>query len=259
MRVIKLKNNTDTAEYWVGVLIHPGETYQLQNDIELGLASTNVKVNSDIWSTPTRIVINDGNSDLSPKAGSDWLNGIDSSPKDSDSAALSRVKASSMGWTYEHQSFEFTTSQLGSMNHKRYDLTEFGFCIVKFYKDESGTECIDQTDADANCIKTVVDWEPTHDYELIGGSANWESILSSDVYLWIVGVPDIPYAYGGTKEMIVNCCLKRYENRVVSIDGRATKRLNYNSIYHTNKMRFILRHPAGFKFNPQINMEFYKL
>lgn len=180
-------------------------------------------------------------------------------PKDLESSALIRNKVSPIGWTYQHHSFEFSTSTIGSLNHKKFDLTDFGFCTLKFYKDESGTECTDQTDADSTCIKTVIDWEPTHDFELIGGVANWESVLNSEVFLWVVGVPNIPYAYGGTKEMISNCSLKHFLNREIGIDGRATKRLNYSASYHTNKLRFIFRHPAGFKFNPQINMEFYKL
>lgn len=76
MKTIRLKNNTQTADYWIGVLIQPGQYYQLQNDTDLHLAINEPKVNQDIWSTPANLIINDGISDLDPASGDKWLKGV---------------------------------------------------------------------------------------------------------------------------------------------------------------------------------------
>lgn len=79
MRIIKLKNNTEASSSWIGVTIGAGEYYQLQNEQDLNLAVSNVKVNQDIWSGA--IIINDGTVDLSAAAGDSWLKGNDTAPK----------------------------------------------------------------------------------------------------------------------------------------------------------------------------------
>ena len=48
--MIRLKNNTGAADYWIGVQIQPGEYYTLQNDLEISLAITSTKVDTDITS-----------------------------------------------------------------------------------------------------------------------------------------------------------------------------------------------------------------
>jgi len=92
MRVIKLKNNTVSADYWIGVQILPGEYYQLQNSQDLDLAIISQKVNQDIWSG--NLVINDGNSDLTMVGGDAWLKGVDNAPKNADGSLITTINSS---------------------------------------------------------------------------------------------------------------------------------------------------------------------
>lgn len=116
----------------------------------------------------------------------------------------------------------------------------------------SGTVTTDPTQA----VKTVLDWEPTYNYEIIGG---WIDIPPGIVgttpgvwYVCAIGLPDIPSAYGGSVGFVAPTDLALvYTNKVVS-DGRATQYLSYNATYHTNKMRWVFKHPTG--TNPRIQL-----
>ena len=180
-------------------------------------------------------------------------------PIDADNAPLTRNKVAPLGWCYQLHCVEFETTTLGSIYSKDASLSDFNFSTVKYYKDELGTQCSDQSDADANCIKTVVDWEPTHDYELICGSLKICSDITQDIRAWLVGVPDLPTSVGGSKLMASNVNLKflaKYDQ--LTTDGRAAKHMTYSAAYHTGKLRLILRHPAGNKTPFLLMMEFYK-
>jgi hypothetical protein len=169
------------------------------------------------------------------------------------------------GWHYRLHGIELETSVLSSVYEKKADGTDFSFSALKFFKLVSNVETeitgddLNQTFLDANCVKTQLDWEPAHDYELVGGMLHQSTVPSSGVRLWIVGVPDVPAAYGGSKEFVTGVNLKFFSDQGVSLDGRAPKFLAYSATNHTNKMRFIFRHDAGFKHKIHINMEIYKL
>jgi hypothetical protein len=258
--MVKYIKNCDTVpRTWVGQEIAADGYYQIQSSEDLAWSS-NTELLGDLISGEAKVALaNDGTQDISdPNQGIDVLKNLDPTPRDPDDAPMIRTKVSPIGWTYQMFCFEFVTSTFNSVYAKDAALADFGYTTQKYYNTET-VECPDQTDADANCIKTVIDWEPTHDYELIGGRAGWHDVVTSDIRLWAVGVPDIPAAYGGSKLMISNCNLKHMGEMTLVIDGRATKRLSYSATYHTNKMRFVVRHGAGVKLSIQIVMETYKL
>src|SRR6185436_1975610 len=98
-------------------------------------------------------------------------------------------------------------------------------------------------------VKTVLDWEPLYNYEIIGGSIDIPpAIVGSTPAGWLVcaiGIPHIPAIYGGSVSFVYPCDLALvYTNHVVS-NGRATQYLTYSPTYHTNKMRWIFKHPSG--------------
>ena len=179
--------------------------------------------------------------------------------RDVDGTKLSRNKAAPLGWTYQLKSFEFETSQLNSVYSKDQNNSDLNDVTIKFY-DSDNVELTTQIAIDLSCVKTVVDIEPTFDYEVIGGLAKILIIPTVDVRLWIVAVPDIAANLGGSKVM-VNGFNFRYlgQSDSVEADGRASKRLAYSATYHTNKLRFILRHPAGHNSNILMALEMYKI
>lgn len=182
-----------------------------------------------------------------------------SASSDSENATIHRMKTAPTGWTYHAHGFEFKTAELNSVYNNKHDGTSYNFVTYNLY-DANDVLITDQLVADTDCVKTVVDFEPTHDYELISGRAYVKNdINGQDVRLWVIGVPDVPEAYGGSKIMVSGVNMDYIdEYQPLTTDGRVSKRMNYSAINHSNKLRFIIKHPAGLKVNLMILMEMYK-
>ena len=107
-------------------------------------------------------------------------------------------------------------------------------------------------------VKTVIDFEPTYNYEIIGGEVDIPGDLHEGTtdawYAACVGVPDIPAAQGGSIPFVSAVNLEAFSG-LLDIDGRATTFLTYNATYHTNKIRFVFYHPAGASKRFQIFVE----
>lgn len=186
---------------------------------------------------------------------------------DTDGAQIVRAKAAKKGWTYGAIPFEIKTSTLASVPDtpifsQTYDGNDRPGFTYKIF-DNNGNEITDPGILSSNlnnAVKTQVDFEPTYDYEVIGGALRIESDLSQDVRLWIIAVPDIAEASGGSKEMAggINLRVLAPQNSL-EIDGRVSKSLSYSATYHTNKIRFIFKHPAGLQTVIYITIEMYRL
>ena len=216
--------------------------------------------------TDGKIQINDGTIDISGISNQiNFLKDIRLVPLDSDGTPLSRAKITATGWHYQLHGIEFETSKLNSLYSKRVDNTDYGFSTLKFYRDVSGVDTLitgddlNQEYLDSNCIKTIIEWEPTHDIEIIGGLVKQYSAPTENIRLWVVGVPDVAAAYGGSKEFAVNINLKFIGiEDGVNVDGRAPKKMEYNSTYHTSKVQIILRHPVGLNHKLHMIFELFK-
>lgn len=151
------------------------------------------------------------------------------------------------GWSYQSHGIEFETSVLNSIYEKDDKDNAMGFATLKTYNDLAMTqESTDQADADLNAVKTVINWEPTFDYELLKGEMFTDLMPVADLRVFTIGVPDIPPPLG-SKYFICGMNLKYIKSQHILIDGERTKLLEYNAIYHTNKLRIVLNHNAGFK------------
>jgi hypothetical protein len=187
---------------------------------------------------------------------------------DTDGASIVRNKAAKRGWTFCSLPIEFQTSRLATGNTSGSD--------DMYSKDSAGTtrsfislKIYDNSDVEittpgvlnanyANAVKTVIDFEPPYDYEVIGGDIRTLTTISNDIRLWIIAVPDIA-APTGSKEMGGGVNLKYLApGNVWSVDGRVTKFATYNATYHTNKLRMVLKYPAGTNENLQVIIQMYK-
>jgi hypothetical protein len=178
--------------------------------------------------------------------------------KDVDGSVIIRPKAAKAGWTYHFTAPEFTTSTINSLYHKDVAGTDLNQCTVKYY-DASGTELTAQGSCDTDCVKTVFSFEPAWDYEIIGGTIKTVGAVTENVRIWVIAVPDIPAAYGGSKVMVQSVNLKFIDpNNGVEADGRASKFMTYSSTLHTNKLQLILKHPAGHKEDIMMAFELYR-
>ena len=120
-------------------------------------------------------------------------------------------------------------------------------------------ENLNQTYLDSHCIKTLIDWEPTHDIEILGGMLKMNSVPSENLRMWTIGVPDVSEAYGGSKPFAVNINLKFIGTEEgVKVDGKTPKYLTYSATYHTTKLRMIFKHSAGFKHQLHMIFELFK-
>lgn len=181
---------------------------------------------------------------------------------DSDGAGIVRMKAAKKGWSFWAIPVEITTSTLtGSLYCKDSQNVDIPGITCKIY-DNSNDEITTAGLAGINlsaCTKTVIDFEPQFDYEIIGGALRINSNPVVDVRLWIVGAPDIPAIYGGSKEFASGINLKFLApDSSFEIDGRVTKFLTYNPVTHQGKMRIILKHPPGLQVNLQVTIHLYR-
>lgn len=176
---------------------------------------------------------------------------------DTDGAAIFRIKAAKRGWSYCACAFEFSTSKLNSVVALNVDGTSKSWITHKLF-DANGNEITDPLLVNT-AVMTRVEFEPPYDYEVIGGEMRTSSDMNSDIRMFIVAVPDVPYAYGGTRVMCENLNLKYlYPGNVFQVDGRVSKFLSYNASFHTNKLRFVFWHSAGVEETLMITIEHYR-
>ena len=82
---------------------------------------------------------------------------------------------------------------------------------------------------------------------------------TTNVRLWCIGVPDLTEVQGGTKVMINGLNMKFVaDHQQIVIDGRTSKHMTYDATYHTNKIRMVVKHDAGSKFEFELIWEHFK-
>jgi hypothetical protein len=178
--------------------------------------------------------------------------------RDSDGRMMQRAAITDDGWKYQACHLEFTTSLLASDYSVDHLNANFGNTSLKFY-DAGDAELTLQADIDANCVKTVYDFEPTHDYDIKEGAVYQATAPANDLRVWAVAVPRIPAASGGEVEFLraLNMKFLPAPSRTL-FDGVTAKRMPYDGTYHTNEFRFTARHVAGIRHDLMFCIELYK-
>ncbi len=265
MKLILKNSSSDAMSYLAGTVTVPAEgSLDTLPDSWFSLYSDqdflrDIRLNN--------LTVNDGIEDLVMPKSEEYVQYLNTSfnynNKDIDGATIVRLKAAKKGWSFWAVPVEITTSTLsGTIYCKKADGTDIPWVNCKIYN-ASNEEITTAGLANINllsCVKTVIDFEPTFDYEIIGGALRTHSNPGQDVRLWIVGAPDIPAIYGGSKEFASGVNLKFLApDSTFDIDGRVTKYLIYNPTTHQGKMRIILKHPAGLQLNMQIIIHIYRL
>lgn len=181
---------------------------------------------------------------------------------DTDGAQIVRPKAAKKGWSFWACPVELTTSTIGGSL----------YCKDAAGNDIPGLTCRIYNGADneittpgllnanlGTCVKTVLDFEPAFDYEIVGGALRINSNPATDIRLWIIGAPDIPAIYGGSKEFASGINLKFVSSDgEFEVDGRVTKFIKYNAANHSGKLRILLKHPPGTEVNMQFVIHIYR-
>lgn len=167
-------------------------------------------------------------------------------PKDSDGAEMTRLKMFKSGVAVRFNFFEFTTSKIGSLKHTKIDGSDLGFCTLKFFN-ASDVEVTDAAD-EGTIVKTQLDFEPPSiDYEIIAGKFYQAAAPASNVRVWVIAVPDVPAAYGGSVYFVSGGANLKLMPAGIAFetDGRVPKKMTYDETNHTSKLRIVFIHPAG--------------
>jgi len=154
--------------------------------------------------------------------------------------------------------FSFSTCNPTSLHNHKPCGTAYSDVTIKEYDVDN----VELTSDYSTSVRTVVDFEAVTDYELIGGWMETEDSLHSTTpgtwYLSAYGAPDIPAQYGGCIDFVSEADLSLLSDHAIEMDGRATSFIKYDPTYHSGKIRFTIKHPAGSIKWFQIFLEIFK-
>ena len=245
--LIKIKNTSGSVNTYAGKEFAIDEEYTIPTDGNRIKWQTHTTVLAAIASG--NVMIGDGSeyfTDINQAL--DWLKGNITLPSDIDGVPLSRTKITKTGWHFQAQTLELITSKLDSVYNKDSDGNDLGFTSIKYYN-ANNDELIapNQGTLDTDCVKTVITWEPTYDYEIIGGTLYQSTIPANDVRLWIIAVPDLTVEQGGSVPFAEGGLNLKHmgTGAIMELDGKSPKLMSYNNTYHTNKFQLIVKHSVG--------------
>lgn len=174
---------------------------------------------------------------------------------DEEGATISRTKAAKKGWKAQFHSIRISTATEGGAHSKRRDGTDTGFCTY-IMKDAQGEVTTDPQ----QCVETIVTWEPQHDMEIVGGQALQKEPPNSNIWMWVTAAAHIPEIYGGSiafTEGGINL-QDIGVGGVVDFDGRASKYIKYDPIYHSGAFEICLKHDAGVQHSFTLIFELFR-
>jgi len=264
MAIILKNNSSDQFSYLSGSVIVPaGGSLNVDSSLWFNLYLDNTFITN---LRNNNLVVNDGVTDRSYPDSEDYVRlsivNLNSANRDTDGALITRNKAAKKGWTFCALPIEFQTARLSdsvfSQDSQGNNRSIFTLKAYDNSNNEVTTPGLENINY-ASIVKTVIDFEPPYDYEIVGGEIRTLSNIDADMRLWLVAVPDTP-APVGSKEMGGGINLRYLApGNVWSVDGRVTKYATYDPVYHTNKIRIIIKYPEGTNENLQIVIQLYKL
>lgn len=195
-------------------------------------------------------------------------------PTDSDGSRIVRAKVTKSGWHYEPRSISWKCGGRASLCNKNPSLADLGDAVLKFYNasDVALTQGAEESDGDfqarlaSDCVKTVVDWWPQHDIDIIGGILFVKNVTADQALVHVVAAPDIPAILGGSVpfqnggfdlSFFHDAGTSQSSGRL-DLNGRGAKTLVFDPVYASNKLRFSVNHPVGYAASLMILFEGYK-
>ena len=177
-----------------------------------------------------------------------------------------RITAANKGRIFKLRviSFYTATAAPGPRSRNPINCQDYGDVSVTLQKwDAEQGAMVASEPADAT--KTIIDWDPLYEYEIIGGWLDIPPDLlgggTDQWYLGCIALPDYA-AYGMAIDYVSELNLEAVSSNRIRSDGRATSGLAptvVNGInYHTNRLRWIVLHPAGVAKRMQIYLETFQ-
>jgi hypothetical protein len=124
-------------------------------------------------------------------------------------------------------------------------------------KDSTGATTTDPTLATESWLSFFPSW----DYEVSGGHLDVPSELTGDLDLWeghIVGAPDIPVSYGGSKQFVCNPRLKWFRGIRLPIEADLNPKDVSGAVSaYARKILLVVKHPQGAVAEFQLRLKLF--
>lgn len=187
-------------------------------------------------------------------------------PRDPDGSPIYKYKVTQTGWSLSGRCVSWKAGKYNSLENKTDLGDDIGDASLKFYSaagtqlsfQQAGyeTETVEefQLRLDQNCVKTIMDFEPFTDYDILGASLFVTNPNNSVGMLWATAAPHIPFNMGGSKPMLTGGLDLSFfgDKTKFVLDGRGVKRMTYNAVDHRSKIRCTLKHGLGATLGLQI-------
>jgi hypothetical protein len=240
------------------------EGFELISDIDLESLKLNNQALYDAWLQSLRPL---------PPAPAPQLVKLDT-PEDKSGRQVIRIATTNDGWYYSPRSIDFYTSKYGSLYNRKQDGagiddgTDLGDAILRFYdaSDLELTKAENESDSDfqirltSSCVKTTMDFEPLYSIDLYGCKLMLKAAPIDRAYIWAIIAPDIPEHLGGSKAFMgggMNLSMIAPKVTLYT-DGKSSKLIKYDPIYHSGKTRAVVKHSLGEQIGLQIVYEYYR-
>jgi hypothetical protein len=161
------------------------------------------------------------------------------------------------------RAMSFYSARLADGLHNVNPLTDSDYGDATITLKDAQGNVVSDPDQLETVVRTVLDWEPHYNYEIISGRIDIPSDLRDGMtdlwYVSAIGVPDYPPEYYGSIPFINDVNVEAITTQQVQADGRAISYMPYclNGIPGTNKLRFTIKHPAGVRQRFQLLIEHY--
>lgn len=176
---------------------------------------------------------------------------------DSDGTPLQRFKIAAAGAKFRLHGIKFITADLDSLNERKCGGTSYGWSTLKLY-DADDVE-ITSAENESNAVKTVIQFEPPKNYEIIGGRLYQKSIPTESIGCCAIFAPTIPEEYGGKVHFLSECDVSFLPaGLALDMDGRVPKLITYDPVYHSGRFDFVFHHSAGFQHDLLIQVQIFE-
>jgi len=183
---------------------------------------------------------------------------------DDDGRQIVKSATTYKGWRYFAHTIEVESATLDSAYSSDYTGADRTDYTLKFY-DSENTELTAGTQAelDSDCVKTVITLAPAYDYDIIGGKIHQHTTPLENIRLHVIaGATDLSHLPGTIKEFVGGLNMKFMGvNENIETDGRAGARMNLATEgipVATNKLQYIITHPAGERHELMIVVEYFR-
>lgn len=166
-------------------------------------------------------------------------------------------------WHYSPHALDFYTGVYNSLYNRTEDGgtieagTDCGDAVMKFF-DADDDEIVhggyEETDEEyqerltAGCTKTVIDFEKTNSFDVIGCTLYIEATPAQPAYMWVTVAPDIPREYGGSVPLMGRGMNLKMMGRPMYphlFFAESCKTIAYDPDYHSGKIRIAVKHQIG--------------